>query len=238
MPGLGPSLLSKFLAEGITGTQLEPGLTERETMVQPVGFGPPSGRPDGVAHGSRVQVSSAGKYDEFGVHLHQPIGRQLEVIEGPPIPSWSKFEDAQRQREIAATGEGFGGLAPVEETGLGPSPADPATWLFSLSPLGGEGSPLAPVTSSAPSRSFEPEALALIERWVRRLAVGGDPRRAAARLEIGAGRYAGAELIVVAELDRVSVELRLPEGAVDTGLAERLRERLEARGYGAEVRVS
>ncbi|HKY37373.1 MAG TPA: hypothetical protein VJN18_15630 [Polyangiaceae bacterium] len=73
---------------------------------------------------------------------------------------------------------------------------------------------------------------------MRRLAVGGDPRRAAARLEIGAGRYAGAELIVVAELDRVSVELRLPEGAVDTGLAERLRERLEARGYGAEVRVS
>jgi hypothetical protein len=77
----------------------------------------------------------------------------------------------------------------------------------------------------------------LVERWVRRLAVGADPRRAAARLEIGAGRYAGAELLVVAEADRVSVEVCLPDGGADPGLAARLRERLEGRGYGAEVTV-
>ena len=61
--------------------------------------------------------------------------------------------------------------------------------------------------------------------------------RAAVRLEIGTGRYAGAELVVVAEPERIAVELRLPEAATESGLAERLRERLEARGYGADVKV-
>jgi hypothetical protein len=118
-------------------------------------------------------------------------------------------------------------------------PGDPAGWLFLLSPPGGErsavGAPAA-ASASAPSR-FEPEMAALVDRWVRRLSVGGDSRRAAVRLEIGMGRYAGAELVVVAEAERVSVEVQLPEGTGDSGLAERLRERLEARGYGAEVRV-
>jgi hypothetical protein len=115
-------------------------------------------------------------------------------------------------------------------------PGDPAGWLLLLSPPGGEGS-LPAAAAAAPGRALEPEVVALVDRWVRRLAVGGDSRRAAVRLEIGAGRYAGAELVVVAESERLSVELRLPEGAGDSGLAERLRERLEARGYGADVSV-
>jgi hypothetical protein len=77
----------------------------------------------------------------------------------------------------------------------------------------------------------------LVERWVRRVAVGGDPRRGVARLDIGQGRFAGAELLVVAEAGRVSVELTLPDAASQAGLSERLRERLERRGYAAEVVV-
>jgi len=46
----------------------------------------------------------------------------------------------------------------------------------------------------------------------------------------------GAELVVVAEAGWVSVELSLP-GAAEPGLAERLRARLERRGYAAEVVV-
>jgi hypothetical protein len=77
----------------------------------------------------------------------------------------------------------------------------------------------------------------LVERWVRRVAVGGDPRRGVARLDIGQGRFSGAELLVVAEAGRVSVELTLPSAAGDAGLSERLRARLERRGYAADVVV-
>ncbi len=77
----------------------------------------------------------------------------------------------------------------------------------------------------------------LAERWVRRVALGGDGRRGAARIEIGAGRFSGAELVVVAEPGHVAVELSLPSSAASHGLAERLKTRLEGRGYGAEVTV-
>jgi hypothetical protein len=77
----------------------------------------------------------------------------------------------------------------------------------------------------------------LVERWVRRVALGGDHRRGAVRLDIGQGRYSGAELLVVAEPGRVSVELQLPESLVEGDLSERLRSRLERRGYVADVVV-
>lgn len=77
----------------------------------------------------------------------------------------------------------------------------------------------------------------MVEGWVRRVALGGDPRRAVARLDIGHGHYAGAELVVATEGGQVSVELTLPEGAVTADLSERLRARLLARGYTAEVAV-
>jgi hypothetical protein len=96
---------------------------------------------------------------------------------------------------------------------------------------------LPPSAALSGSRAGEAQVAVLVERWVRRLSLGGDPRRAAARLEIGAGRYAGAELVVVAEAGRISVELSLPSGGTEPDLADRLRRRLEGRGYGAEVTV-
>jgi hypothetical protein len=72
---------------------------------------------------------------------------------------------------------------------------------------------------------------------VRRIALGGDQRRAVARLDIGHGQYTGAELLITAEGSRVSVELTLPEGVAPAGLSERLGSRLAARGYAAQVEV-
>jgi hypothetical protein len=72
------------------------------------------------------------------------------------------------------------------------------------------------------------------ERWVRRLAWGTDGRRGTARLEIGAGKLEGAELVVTSEAGSVSVELRLPEAA-EAALAERLCGQLTARGYAASI---
>jgi hypothetical protein len=76
--------------------------------------------------------------------------------------------------------------------------------------------------------------LAMAERWVRRLAWGTDGRRGTARLEIGAGGLEGAELVVTTEAGHVSVDVRLP-AAADVALSERLRSRLEARGYSATI---
>jgi hypothetical protein len=99
------------------------------------------------------------------------------------------------------------------------------------------GAPLA-VESPAPTVTIEVAGIAaLVERWVRRVALGGDSRRGVARLDIGSGRLAGAELTVVAEASHVSVELSLPPGHADGGLAGRLRKRLEQRGFDTEVVV-
>ena len=82
-----------------------------------------------------------------------------------------------------------------------------------------------------------PELSELVAGWVRRVALGGDQRRAVARLDIGHGQYTGAELLITAEGSRVSVELTLPDGVAGAGLSERLGSRLTARGYAAEVEV-
>jgi hypothetical protein len=98
-----------------------------------------------------------------------------------------------------------------------------------------------PQVVAAPAPSSSPTSVAevaeLVERWVRRVAIGGDQRRGAVRLDIGHGRFSGAELLVVAEAGRVSVELQLPPSLVETDLSERLRSRLEGRGFEAEVLV-
>jgi hypothetical protein len=109
-----------------------------------------------------------------------------------------------------------------------------------INPAGGldAGAPLAAVV--APPATAHPgvaEVAELVERWVRRVALGGDQRRGAVRLDIGQGRFSGAELLVVAEAGHVSVELQLPASMAQGDLSERLRARLERRGYAANVLV-
>lgn len=126
-------------------------------------------------------------------------------------------------------------LAPDEQSSWGRGSLDPAEWLSTITSSGGVGS--APVEPSAAGRAREPQLSELVEGWVRRLAVGGDQRRSVARLDIGHGVYAGAELIIAAEGGAIQVELTLPEGAPANGLSERLTSRLTARGYAAHVAV-
>ena len=77
----------------------------------------------------------------------------------------------------------------------------------------------------------------LLTGLARRVAWGGDRRKGSARIELSEGALAGATLVVHTEQRSVSVELELPAGAPGSGLEERLRERLEARGFSASVRV-
>lgn len=128
-------------------------------------------------------------------------------------------------------------LAPEDQPSLGGGGADLAEWLSLINPRGGlEAAPVvvAPPTSTHPGVA---EVAQLVERWVRRVALGGDQRRGAVRLDIGQGRFSGAELLVVAEAGRVSVELRLPASVAEGDLSKRLQARLEQRGYAADVLV-
>lgn len=107
-----------------------------------------------------------------------------------------------------------------------------------LSPTVGVSALSPPAPEAGPTSIAAPAHLAdLVERWVRRVALGGDSRRGVVRLDIGEGRHAGAELLVSAEAGRVSVELTLPQGPTDSSLAERLRSRLAQRGLSADVTV-
>ncbi len=92
--------------------------------------------------------------------------------------------------------------------------------------------PVAPPPAPAP----EPAALpvlpldVLLNRLVKRAAWGGDGRRGAARLTLGAGRLDGATITVVSEPDGLSVEVELPPGTDGDALCRRLADRLEQRG--------
>jgi hypothetical protein len=129
------------------------------------------------------------------------------------------------------------GLAPDEQPSLAWVGRDPADWLSLINPSGGVEPVLAPELQGPPAPANAVDVAELVEKWVRRVALGGDARRGVARLDIGQGRYAGAELLVVAETGRISVELRLSGGSQDADLSERVRARLERRGYAAEVTV-
>jgi hypothetical protein len=140
---------------------------------------------------------------------------------------------------MPVTGELLVGLAPDAESGVRAGSGEAAAWLMLVSPPGGEaGSSVATssLMTTAPSRHLEPDLALAAERMLRRLSWGGDARRGTARLELGAGALSGAELVVTAEGGHISLDLRLPTDA-DGGLADRIRRRLEARGYSADVTV-
>lgn len=145
-------------------------------------------------------------------------------------------EASHFEREMSPEPDLSRRLAPEDQPGVGGGPGELAEWFSLINPTGGvEAAPLAAAPALAPPGVVE--VAELVERWVRRAALGGDQRRGAVRLDIGQGRFAGAELLVVAEAGRVSVELNLPPSLAHGDLSERLRSRLEGRGFEAEVVV-
>lgn len=141
-----------------------------------------------------------------------------------------------REPQIEPTEDPRLTLAPGAEPGMGRGPYDAIEWLFVVNPGGVEPAP-APDPGQRSVGPPDIEASELVERWVRRVALGGDARRGVAKLDIGHGRYAGAELLVVAEAGRIAVELNLPHAEAASGLVDRVRSRLERRGYEADVVV-
>jgi hypothetical protein len=140
------------------------------------------------------------------------------------------------EKEMPVELDSLPSLAPEEQPSLGRGGAEVAEWFSLINPQGGMEAPLAAPAQATPQPAA-PDVAELVERWVRRVALGGDQRRGAVRLDIGQGRYSGTELLVVAEAGHVSVELQLPANLVEGDLSARLRSRLERRGYAAEVVV-
>jgi hypothetical protein len=237
MPGLGPDLLQEFLADGNLGTQPEPALADRVFMVQPVPGATAGGRPEAAHQGPRAKPATLCDRSQFSTHLRRPT----ELAGGPQRSAQKPVEPMvdpeYRGHEISLRPDLSASLAPEEQPSLGPGRGELAEWLWLINPSGGiEAPPLVAPAPPAPQAAVAAVA-ELVERWVRRVALGGDQRRGAVRLDIGQGRFAGAELLVVAEDGRVSVELSLPPSIADADLSARLRSRLERRGYEADVLV-
>jgi hypothetical protein len=106
---------------------------------------------------------------------------------------------------------------------------------------GGQSGTLAP---GAPS-SVAPVVASLEEilpHLVRKVAWSGDARRGAVRLELGAGRLAGAALLVQADGGRVEVTLDTQgmvggEEAAAEAWRDRIASRLRDQGVDANVEV-
>jgi hypothetical protein len=236
MPGLGPSLLPEFLADGNLGTQPDPPLAERSIMVQPVLPSTAGGRPVAAPTSPPSRQVKAQEHSLFRAQLHrssEPLNRIQCVA--------SKAEEApvaveHSGPEIVPAAERSASLAPEPQPSLGPAGGELAEWLWLINPSGcAVEAPPAP--AACVPHAAVAEVAELVERWVRRVALGGDQRRGAVRLDIGQGRFSGAELVIVAEGDRVSIDLTLPPALVDAELSARLRSRLERRGYQADVLV-
>jgi hypothetical protein len=181
-----------------------------------------------------LRPPNAGKYDEFRKILRQEKDPLAEPTSGDQVGRVEARQDRREDREIPVEADRYRALAPDEQSSWGRVNPDPAEWLAAITSTGGV---IEARAAEAASPVHAPELSELVEGWVRRVALGGDQRRAVARLDIGHGQYAGAELLICAEGSRVSVELTLPEGTVATGLSERLGSRLTARGYAADVEV-
>jgi hypothetical protein len=130
-----------------------------------------------------------------------------------------------------------GRLAPEDQPSLGRGGGELAEWFSLINPPGGVEAQRVADPAALPSPPGVAEVAELVERWVRRVALGGDQRRGAVRLDFGQGRYSGAELVVVADAGHVSVELSLPSTMAASNLSERLRSRLERRGITGDVLV-
>lgn len=95
---------------------------------------------------------------------------------------------------------------------------------------------LAPPLQAPPPPAVDPAALpvvpldTLLQRLVKRVAWGGDGRRGAARLTLGAGKLDGATVTVLSEPDGLVVEVDLPPGMDGAALCDRIEKRLADRG--------
>jgi hypothetical protein len=207
-------------------------------MVQTVTMSASGGRPERVAAGGPRTVASDRKCGDF----HDLLRRVRGAPTGPSMPEQAQPDAETKGPRLnlqnTVNDEPRPGLAPEEQPSWGQGRPDPAEWLASINPGGCvDAAAPAAVAATPASPASHAELSVLVERWVKRIALGGDQRRGVARLDIGQGRFAGAELLVVVDAGQISVELSLPSHETSPGLGQRLRDRLERRGLNAEVTV-
>ncbi len=222
--------------------------------MEVTGRGP---KPESVAAPRTAEVSTGRGFRETLAGLHFRPRRGPEGHPAPPCPRGEARPRASSPRQAAPSEprrelrESCDAAAPIEErpAGVAEHEHDPARGA-----LGGELDPLDAharhVAQLAPPPSFvavatqtaeaEPTARAarsleeLVPELVRRIAWAGDGKRGTVRLELGAGGYAGASVLVHADGRRVRVELGgLPEHAL-APLRDRLSTRLLGRGFDLE----
>jgi hypothetical protein len=206
-------------------------------MVQPLPPTAPGYRPVPCPVNPPRRSITNCNHEEFGACLHRLSVRLGTLRDTLPLSESCASTPPTVGKELSLQPDPCGSLAPDEQPSLGGQGADPLELLALINPTGGVEAAVAVAPASPTSHPGVAEVAELVERWVRRVALGGDQRRAAVRLDIGQGRFSGAELLVVAEAGRVSVELQLPSSVAGGDLSERLRARLERRGYAADVSV-
>jgi hypothetical protein len=205
-------------------------------MVQPPPRVVADGRPDCAPQRLAHRPITTGRYDEFRTHLSKLLKPPADPRVSPETAETTQRRIVSTEKEMPLELESFASLAPEPQPSLGRGGGEVAEWFSLINPQGGMEAPLA-APAPAMTQPGVADVAELVERWVRRVALGGDQRRGAVRLDIGQGRYSGAELLVVAEAGHVSIELQLPANLVEDDLSERLRSRLERRGYAADVVV-
>lgn len=108
-----------------------------------------------------------------------------------------------------------------------PAPLDPLARHLALDrPL-----PVPPPAAAPPPNAPLIHVEQLVARLVRRVAWGGDGRRGAARIEVGAGELAGATITVESCGRELSLDVDLPPGVPADAWRERIAARLRSRGF-------
>jgi hypothetical protein len=143
--------------------------------------------------------------------------------ERPVLPKTARRADAaDSDLETAATRE-------VGEQPAHDRPAlDPLELALSRPTLPGLAVP-APFVESVPRATAWVDPM--VAEIVQSLAWGGDRRRGAARIELSGKKLGGASVVVHAEDGELTLELTAPAHVNALELGERLKERLERRGF-------
>jgi len=151
-----------------------------------------------------------------GVHARSPGKDSASVAPLPrPLHEEREHRDAARGRD--GEGSHAGGLL------------DPLTRSFAHGQLH-----MAAVASPQAALPPNPTLVHLdqmMTKLVRKVAWGGDGRRGAARIELGAGELAGATILVESDNGALSVDVELPPGAAADVWRERLEKRFKGRGF-------
>ncbi|MCU0656156.1 MAG: hypothetical protein MUF64_13160 [Polyangiaceae bacterium] len=107
-----------------------------------------------------------------------------------------------------------------------PDPLERALWAWRPPAL--QEPPALPVIALPPVDQ-------LVDRLLRRLALGGSRHRGTALLEVGAGSLQGATIVIHAEDARLRIEIETPDTEAARRWQQGVQAKLRERGFEAEI---